>query len=184
MAIAKKTDTQLAETYRKRAVCISNLSNKVLVTYGMKQVELAKELGVHSATFSSWVRGASAPNAQGEFERVRAELRILLAKISTEPAPQKQEPKKMKLTDLMPNPPPAPVVQALEVQVGGSHYKDCSIQPLEFIEANSLGFLEGCIVKRLTRHDKATGKGAQDIHKVIHEAQLLLELRYPQEVQA
>lgn len=68
---------------------------------------------------------------------------------------------------------------ALNAQVGGSHYKDCAIQPIQFIEANRLEFLEGCVVKRVTRHDKPTGKGRQDIEKAIHELQLLLELRYP-----
>lgn len=68
---------------------------------------------------------------------------------------------------------------ALSVQVGGDHYKDCAIQPVRFIEANNLKFLEGCVVKRVTRHDKPTGKGRQDIEKAIHELQLLLELRYP-----
>lgn len=70
---------------------------------------------------------------------------------------------------------------ALEVQIGGEHYKSCKIQPVEFIHANSLGFLEGCIVKRITRHNKPTGKGRQDIEKIIHECQLLLELRYGDE---
>ena len=64
-------------------------------------------------------------------------------------------------------------------QVGGSHYRDCAIQPVEFIEANRLGFLEGCVVKRLARHDKPTGKGRQDIEKAIHELQILLAKRYP-----
>lgn len=68
---------------------------------------------------------------------------------------------------------------ALAVQVGGDHYKSCAIQPVQFIEANGLGFLEGCVVKRLARHGKPTGKGRQDIEKAIHELQLLLELRYP-----
>ena len=68
---------------------------------------------------------------------------------------------------------------ALSVQIGGSHYKDCAIQPVQFIEANKLAFLEGCVVKRLARHDKPTGKGRQDIEKAIHELQLVLELRYP-----
>lgn len=67
---------------------------------------------------------------------------------------------------------------ALDIQIGGSHYKHGSIQPIQYIEANGLGFLEGCMVKRLTRHDKPTGKGRQDIEKVIHECQLLLEMRY------
>lgn len=68
--------------------------------------------------------------------------------------------------------------RALARQVGGSHYKDCGIQPIQYIEINELGFLEGCIVKRITRHNKPTGKGRQDIEKIIHECQLLLELRY------
>lgn len=66
----------------------------------------------------------------------------------------------------------------LDSQIGGSHYKDCTIQPVEFIEANQLGFLEGCVIKRLARHSHPTGKGAQDIDKAIHELQLLKKLRY------
>jgi len=69
----------------------------------------------------------------------------------------------------------------LNNQVGGSHYKDQAIQPIEYIEANQLGFLEGCAIKRLTRHNHSTGKGRQDIEKAIHELQLLLELRYKDE---
>ena len=69
-------------------------------------------------------------------------------------------------------------MSALDKQEGGSHYKDCAIQPVQYIEANSIKFLEGCVIKRCTRHDKPTGKGRQDIEKAIHELQLLLELRY------
>lgn len=61
-------------------------------------------------------------------------------------------------------------------QVGGNHYKSLKIQPVEFIEANNLPFLEGCIIKRVCRH--ASKNGAEDIRKVIHEARLLLKLRY------
>lgn len=67
---------------------------------------------------------------------------------------------------------------SLEHQVGGTHYREGRIQPVQYIEANALGFLEGCVIKRLTRHNRATGKGRQDIEKAIHELQLLLELRY------
>lgn len=69
-------------------------------------------------------------------------------------------------------------MSAIEEQVGGDHYRACPIQPVQFIEANGLRFLEGCVVKRVTRHDKPTGKGRQDIEKAIHELRLLLELRY------
>ena len=71
-------------------------------------------------------------------------------------------------------------MSALDTQIGGDHYRECVIQPVQFIEANTLRFLEGCVVKRVTRHDKPTGKGRQDIEKAIHELQLLLELRYRQ----
>lgn len=63
-------------------------------------------------------------------------------------------------------------------QVGGTHYKAGRIQPVEYIEANDLGFLEGCVVKRLTRHDRDGGKGVEDIDKAIHELQLLRMFRY------
>lgn len=69
-------------------------------------------------------------------------------------------------------------MSALDTQVGGGHYREGGIQPVQYIEANALGFLEGCVIKRLTRHNRATGKGRQDIEKAIHELQLLLELRY------
>lgn len=72
-------------------------------------------------------------------------------------------------------------MSALDTQVGGDHYKSAAIQPVQYIEANGLKFLEGCCLKRITRHDKPTGKGRQDIEKAIHELQLLLELRYPVE---
>jgi len=64
----------------------------------------------------------------------------------------------------------------LDSQIGGNHYKDFSIQPIEFIEANKLPFLEGCIIKRACRH--GAKNGAEDVRKIIHEARLLLKLRY------
>lgn len=70
---------------------------------------------------------------------------------------------------------------ALSEQIGGAHYRAGGIQPVQFIEANALGFLEGCVVKRVTRHNRPGGKGRQDIEKAIHELRLLLELRYPHE---
>jgi len=71
---------------------------------------------------------------------------------------------------------------ALDVQIGGDHYKTCKIQPVEFIHANEMPFLDGCVVKRVSRHSKPTGKGRQDIEKAIHELQLILELQYPIEI--
>lgn len=64
----------------------------------------------------------------------------------------------------------------LNSQVGGSHYKDLSIQPIEFIQANKLGFIEGNIVKYASRHKAKNG--AEDVRKIIHYAKLLLKLEY------
>ena len=64
----------------------------------------------------------------------------------------------------------------LDYQVGGSHYKDYPIQPVEFITKNKLSFLVGCVIKRLCRYDKAGGKGLGDLEKAIHEIELLIEL--------
>jgi hypothetical protein len=58
-------------------------------------------------------------------------------------------------------------------QVGGDHYEKCRIMPTTYIRANNLDFFEGNIVKYVTRHkDK---NGAEDIKKVIHYAEMILE---------
>lgn len=65
---------------------------------------------------------------------------------------------------------------SLDVQQGGGHYKKLIIQPVEYIMKNNLDFLAGNIVKYATRHkDK---NGAEDLRKVIHYAQLAIEMQY------
>ena len=67
-------------------------------------------------------------------------------------------------------------MRALDIQEGGDHYKKLKIQPIEFIEANSLDFLQGNVVKYITRHkDK---NGSADVRKALHYCQLILELQY------
>lgn len=61
----------------------------------------------------------------------------------------------------------------LDRQVGGKHYKDMKIQPVEFILANDLGFCEGNIIKYTCRY-KQKG-GVEDLEKVIHYAQMLID---------
>ena len=68
---------------------------------------------------------------------------------------------------------------ALAKQEGGQHYKDKAIQPIVYIPANNLGFCEGNVVKYITRHKEKNG--AEDIRKVIHYCELLLELEYKNE---
>ena len=63
---------------------------------------------------------------------------------------------------------------ALDKQVGGSHYKDFKIQPIEFITANKLSFIQGNVIKYICRYNKKNGK--EDIDKAIHYCELLKEL--------
>lgn len=64
----------------------------------------------------------------------------------------------------------------LDIQVGGDHYKDCEIQPIEFIHANKLDFIQGNIVKYVSRHKRKNKD--EDIKKIIHYALLSLSLDY------
>ena len=64
----------------------------------------------------------------------------------------------------------------LDKQIAGDHYSKHAIQPIEYITANKLNFIEGNIVKLVTRHrDKG---GVVDIDKLIHYAQLLKYFEY------
>ena len=64
----------------------------------------------------------------------------------------------------------------LDIQEGGSHYKGCKIQPIEYIVANNLDFMQGNIVKYITRHKNKNG--AEDIRKIKHYCDLILKLEY------
>ncbi len=65
---------------------------------------------------------------------------------------------------------------AMEVQVGGTHYKDMPIQPVEFCQKNGLAYIESCVVKYVCRH-RQKGR-AEDIRKAIHFLEMLLEMEY------
>jgi hypothetical protein len=65
-----------------------------------------------------------------------------------------------------------------QTQVGGDHFKNMPIQPIDFIQRNNLGFEEGCIVKYVCRHKQKDGK--QDLLKAIHYLQLLIDYDYPE----
>jgi len=64
-------------------------------------------------------------------------------------------------------------MSAKDKQVGGNHYKDMPIQPIEYIIKNGLGFCEGNVVKYITRYNSKGG--IEDIEKALHYCELLLE---------
>lgn len=67
-------------------------------------------------------------------------------------------------------------MSSLDFQVGGNHYKDVGIQPVEYIKANNLDYFEGNAVKYITRHRVKGGRA--DLEKAIHYLQMILELDY------
>lgn len=70
------------------------------------------------------------------------------------------------------------VSDPLAVQIGGNHYKDKPIQPVQYAMANKLGPCEFSVVKYVTRHKEKNGR--QDIEKAIHFLQILLAAEYPE----
>lgn len=63
---------------------------------------------------------------------------------------------------------------SLLVQIGGGHYKDLPIQPVEYIHANKIPFIEGCIIKYVTRWRNKNG--IADLEKAKHFLDMLIEL--------
>lgn len=65
-------------------------------------------------------------------------------------------------------------MSALQTQVGGGHYAKLRIQPVEYIYYNNLPFIEGSVVKYVTRwRDK---NGIEDLRKARHFLDLLIEM--------
>jgi len=63
--------------------------------------------------------------------------------------------------------------KTLDSQVGGSHYKDMLIQPLEYIIANKLSFCEGNVVKYVSRWKNKNG--IEDLRKARQYLDMLIE---------
>ena len=63
---------------------------------------------------------------------------------------------------------------ANEEQVGGRHYIEKAIQPWDYIIANKMGYLEGNIIKYVSRYkDK---NGLEDLIKAAHYLDKLIEV--------
>lgn len=63
---------------------------------------------------------------------------------------------------------------ALDVQVGGEHYRKMTIQPAEYVHANRIPYLEGSVIYYVSRwRDK---NGIEDLRKARHTLDLMIEL--------
>jgi hydroxymethylpyrimidine pyrophosphatase-like HAD family hydrolase len=68
------------------------------------------------------------------------------------------------------------LIDPLDVQEGGNHYKKYPIQPIEFCHANKIPSLESSIIKYVVRHkDK---HGLEDLKKAKHILDILIKLEY------
>jgi hypothetical protein len=63
----------------------------------------------------------------------------------------------------------------LKEQVGGDHYSKLAIQPVTYINANRLSYLQGNVIKYTTRY-KDKGTPIQDLKKAKHYIEMLIEL--------
>jgi hypothetical protein len=66
----------------------------------------------------------------------------------------------------------------LDKQEGGRHYKDFKIQPIEFIHANGIPYMEANVIKYVCRHRMKNG--VEDLKKARHYIDLLIQLEYNQ----
>lgn len=82
-------------------------------------------------------------------------------------------------TEHQPNQPPEARSSASSYQVGGSHYKEKTVQPWDAMQAwmtpeQFEGFLRGNIIKYVARYqDKG---GIYDLHKAKHYLERLIEV--------
>ena len=61
-------------------------------------------------------------------------------------------------------------------QIGGDHYREMEIQPIEFIYHNQIPAIEARAINYIVRHSSKNGE--EDIHKAIHMLEMLLALEY------
>lgn len=71
--------------------------------------------------------------------------------------------------------PATPPKTALDVQIGGQHYKSLKIQPVEFVAANGLDFFQGNILKYITRRKGDVEKRLEDLNKAKHYIDLYMD---------
>lgn len=65
-------------------------------------------------------------------------------------------------------------MSANDQQVAGNHYKNQSIQPWDYIVQNNIGYLEGNVIKYISRWRNKNG--VTDLRKARHYLDKLIEL--------
>ena len=68
------------------------------------------------------------------------------------------------------------IESAIDKQIGGNHYKQYQIQPIEFIVKNKLDFIQGNIIKYALRNKNGENPN-EKWDKIIHYCELAKELQ-------
>lgn len=63
-------------------------------------------------------------------------------------------------------------MEELKEQIGGNHYREMKIQPLEYIIENNIGYVEGNIIKYISRYKSKNG--LEDLKKAQHYLEILI----------
>jgi len=66
-----------------------------------------------------------------------------------------------------------------DIQIGGSHYKEMKIQPLDYIVENEIPYREANVIKYVSRYKSKNG--IEDLRKARHYLDLLIESMINQE---
>ena len=59
-------------------------------------------------------------------------------------------------------------------QIGGDHYQKMKIQPVDYIVENDMGYMEGNIIKYISRYNYKGG--LEDLKKAQHYIEMLIEI--------
>lgn len=67
---------------------------------------------------------------------------------------------------------------ALDIQIDGNHYKDLPIQPIVYNYVNKIPYIEGNVIKYVSRWRNKNG--IKDLEKAKHYLDMLIELETSQ----
>lgn len=113
----------------------------------------------------------------GEPANLVSVARVSLRKRKPKAVKVVQEKKTTQIVDAVATPEEEEAFQAMTanaMQVGGNHYKGKAIQPWDYIASNNLGYLEGNIVKYVSRWQSKGG--IEDLKKAMHYLTKLIEV--------
>lgn len=130
-----------------------------------------------SKSLAAKVRAAMSETPTATAKEIAALLQVSLSRVynvmwaenkkKQAAAPKQAEPKQAEPKQ------ETPEQSANATQHGGDHYKTKAVQPWDFIVANNLGYLEGNVVKYVSRwKDKG---GVLDLKKARHYLDKLIE---------